>query len=130
MEGYVEIKVTQELKTKVEKLVEGLDDKNKPKGYTLSEKKHWLTDKYLMFPKTEQQMFKEFSDNSGLSIEILEFFYFVTSTFTDDNIPYFSSYNDLCGLHKIHELIKSNSETLLLDSDLCRIVNWINAVQI
>ena len=130
MEGYVEIKVTQELKTKVEKLVEGLDDKNKPKGYTLSEKKHWLTDKYLMFPKTEQQMFKEFSDNSGLSTEILEFFYFVTSIFTADDIPYFSSYNYLRGLHKIHELIKSNSETLLLDSDLCRLVNWINTTNI
>jgi len=129
MEGYVEIKVTQELKTKVEKLIEGLDDKNKPKGYTLSEKKHWWTNRYIVYPKTEQQMFKEFSDNSGLSTEILEFFYFVTSVF-NDNTPYFYGYNDLEGLHRIYELIKSGSETLLLDSGLCKIVNWINAIHI
>lgn len=130
MEGYVEIKVTQELKTKVEKLIKGLDNKNKPKGYTLSEKKHWWTNRYIVYPKTEQQMFKEFSDNSDLSTEILKLFYYVPSIFTADGIPYFSSYNYLRGLHKIHELIKSGSETLLLDSGLCKIVNWINAIHI
>ena len=129
MEGYVEIKVTQELKTKVEKLIEGLDNKNKPKGYTLSEKKHWWANRYIVYPKTEQQMFEEFSDNSGLSTEISKFFYRVTSAF-NDNTPYFSGYNDLEGLHGLYELIKSGSETLLLDSKLCGLVNWISKTNI
>ena len=70
MEGYIEIKVTQELKTKVEKLIEGLDDKNKPKGYTLSEKKHRWTNRYIVHPKQNNRC----SKNSQITLVYLQRF--------------------------------------------------------